>query len=137
MRKITVLHLTEDLKVGGMEKTILYICNRLNSEKYQCKVWCMVQKGELADELIHQGVEVKVLNITSYINPFSILKLVLFLKKANPDIIHTHTYFTNTIGRIAAKIPGFPENNFLILSEEDHPLQLSIEFYYTFLSTCS
>jgi len=108
MRKIIVLQLVEDLGTGGLEKVIVDIAENLNAEQYKVIVWCVARGGEIADELISKGIDVKILGIRSYYNPFNILRLVNLFKKVNPDILHTHTYFSNTIGRIAAKLTRIP-----------------------------
>ena len=106
MKKIYVLHLMEDLKIGGAERVIADISEGLGRKDFEVSVWCITDGGEIAEELKENGVEVKILGIHSYYNPFKILKLSRLLRKAKPDIVHTHGYFASVIGRIAAKIAG-------------------------------
>ena len=106
MQKIRALHLVEDLKIGGAERLIADIAEGLDSQKFDVTVWCVARGGEIADELNEKGIKVKILGIISYYNPLNILKLARLLRKAKPDIVHTHGYFASVIGRIAAKIAG-------------------------------
>ncbi len=106
MKKIKVLQLAEDLKVGGMENVVAAIARGLDREKYDLEVWCVARGGEIADELEKEGITVRILNISTYHNPLNILKLVFLLRKAGIDMIQTHGYFSSVIGRIAAKIAG-------------------------------
>lgn len=108
MRKIRVLQLVDDLKVGGLEQIIYDIATKLDQNKYRVSVWCFGRGGEIADRLKENRVDVKFINIDSYYNILNILKLAILVKKYEPDIIHSHTYFSNTIGRIAGIISRVP-----------------------------
>jgi glycosyltransferase involved in cell wall biosynthesis len=108
MRKIKVLQLVEDMRLGGLERFIAMLAEGLDKEKYDVEVWCIAEGGSVADELKKAGVQVRVLGIPTYHSPSAILKLTREVKKAAPDIIHTHGYFASTIGRIAAKLAGAP-----------------------------
>jgi len=106
-RKYKVIHLVETLDaIGGMERIIAEIAIHLNKQEFELRIWCLHRDGKFAQELRKQGLIVRVLNINDYYNPLNILKLAWALKKARPDIVHTHMYFASTIGRIAGKIAG-------------------------------
>jgi len=108
MTKIKVVHLVESMKVGGLERVIALIADHLNKDKYHFELWCIYEGGEIADELNKKGVSVKVLNIPNYYNPINIFKLANLIKKEKPAIVHTHTYFSNTITRLALKLAKGP-----------------------------
>ena len=108
MNKRIVVHLVETLRIGGLERVVATIATGLSNDEYQVQVWCAVSGGSIADDLRAKGIEVKILGIPSYYNPLSFFRLARMLRSTKPDIIHTHTYFTNTLGRIAAKLAGVP-----------------------------
>ncbi|HCG76369.1 MAG: hypothetical protein CO162_02405 [bacterium (Candidatus Ratteibacteria) CG_4_9_14_3_um_filter_41_21] len=108
MKKIKVIHLIEDLKIGGAERVVANIAEGLDKERYQISIWCLAGGGEIADELKAKGIDLKILGIGNYHNPLNILKLILLLKKERFNIVHMHGYFATTIGRIAARISGIP-----------------------------
>jgi Glycosyltransferase len=108
MNKKIVVHLVETLGIGGLERVVATIANGLSADKYQIQVWCAVSGGSIADDLQAQGITVKILGISSYYNLVGFLRLARMLRSIKPDIVHTHTYFTNTLGRIAAKLAGVP-----------------------------
>lgn len=102
MNRQKVIHIVEDLKIGGAEKVIESIAIGLNKYTYNVEVWCIVKGGNVADNLIGKGITVKILNLTNYYNPLNILKLSILLRKSKPQIIHLHGYFASTFARLAA-----------------------------------
>ncbi|MBW1908175.1 MAG: glycosyltransferase [Deltaproteobacteria bacterium] len=103
-----VVHIVEDLGTGGLEKVIAYIVLALDKKKYDVQVWCLARGGQIADELIDRGICVKILDMDSYYNPFSIIKLAGLLKRNNVIILHTHGYFGSTFGRLGAILARTP-----------------------------
>ncbi len=89
MQQIKVIHVVEDLKIGGMERIIADIVSSLNPKKFQCQVWCVTRGGAIADSLIAKGVVVRIHHIVSYRNPFSFIELASQLRaeKADPNIV--------------------------------------------------
>jgi glycosyltransferase involved in cell wall biosynthesis len=108
MNKKIVVHLVETLKIGGLERVVATIATGLSPDEYQVQVWCAASGGSIADDLKANGIEVKILGITSYYNPMGFFRLARMLRLVKPDIVHTHTYFVNTLGRIAAKLARVP-----------------------------
>ena len=107
-RKINVVHLVEELTIGGLEKILTTIVLNLNKKKYNVSVWCLREGGFFADKLVKEGIDVKILHISTSRNPLSIYKLYRLLKSHKFDIIHTHAYSAGTIGRMSAFFAGVP-----------------------------
>ncbi len=103
-----VLHIVEDLRIGGLERVLASIVLNLDRSKFIPQVWCLAQGGEIADDLIRAGVKVKILGMSSYYNPLKIIKLSNYLRKSKINIIHTHGYFASTFGRLAAILARTP-----------------------------
>lgn len=108
MRKKKVLHIVEDLGIGGLEKVVASIAIGLDKKQYEIQVWCLTKGGDIADQLISKDINLKILGLDSYHNPFQIIKLIICLKKSKFDIIHSHGYFASTFGRLAALLAGIP-----------------------------
>jgi hypothetical protein len=68
MEKLKVIHMVEDLKIGGLERIIASIVKNLDRKRYETKVWCLAEGGQIAEEIIEKGVEVKTLGMRSYYN---------------------------------------------------------------------
>jgi len=106
--KIRILHLVEDLKVGGLENVFASIVLGLDKTKYQSQVWCLAQGGDVATELIGKGVAVWILGEKSYYNPLRVLHLARLIRVEKFHIIHAHGYFAGTFGRMAGIIAHVP-----------------------------
>lgn len=107
-RQTKILHIVEDLKIGGLEKILASIVLYLDPAKYDVQVWCLAAGGEIAEALIEKGVSVRILRMQSYHNPLNIVRLGLAMKRERFQIIHTHGYFAGTFGRFAAILARVP-----------------------------
>ncbi len=107
-KTIKVVHLAEDLKVGGLERTLAYIVSNLDPSIFSVEVWCIVRGGAIADELQKNGHPLRVLNLNNYYNPWNVMQLARGLRREKVTILHSHTYFANTMGRMAAILARVP-----------------------------
>ncbi len=103
-----VLHIVEDLKIGGLEKVIASIVLHLNKTKYDAEVYSLVKGGAIADELTAKGIPVRVLGLDSYYNPFKVISLARRIRREAFHIIHSHGYFASTFVRLAAFMTHTP-----------------------------
>jgi len=108
MIKKKVLHLVEDLRVGGLERVLATIVLGLDKRKFDVEVWCLAEGGEIAAELVRKGTRLRILALKSYYNPLTIVFLARLLIKSRISILHTHGYFAGTFGRLAAILAGTP-----------------------------
>jgi glycosyltransferase involved in cell wall biosynthesis len=125
-RKINVVHLVEELTIGGLEKTLTAIVLNLNKKKYNVSVWCLREGGFFADKLVKEGIDVKILYVSTSRNPLSIYKLYRLLKSYKFDIIHTHAYSAGTIGRMSAFLAGIP----VIISHNHSVYDYYFKYYH-------
>lgn len=108
MGKKKVVHIVEDLRIGGLERVIASMVLGLDKTRYDLEVWCLVRGGEIAEELAERGISVTILGIKSYHHPFQIAALSRLIRKSRADIIHAHGYFGSTFGRMAAILARTP-----------------------------
>lgn len=98
-----ILYLCESLKIGGAEQLILTTLKYLDRNKFYPVVYCIEDRGELADEIKNIGINVNNLNKKLYLwNILIIFDLLRIFNKEKPDILHTHLFYANYFGRIAA-----------------------------------
>jgi len=109
MLKQKVIHMVEDLEVGGLEQVVATIVLGLNKDKYEVEIWCLAAGGLIADELKRNGIKVRVLGLTSYHNPMSVIKLAWLLRRERVDIVHTHGYFPGIFSRLSGLLAHIPK----------------------------
>jgi glycosyltransferase involved in cell wall biosynthesis len=104
--RIKVIHVVEDLKVGGQEKVIASIATGLDPKKFNIEIWCLARGGAVADWLWQAGIPVRILNLSTYHRPLNIVRLARHMRRSRADIVHTHGNFASTFGRLAAILAG-------------------------------
>lgn len=98
--KKTVVHIITSLKYGGTERFLFNILKYLNKE-YQFAVCYLKERGPVAEEIEKMSVPVfKVRGLWGFRG---------FLAEHKADIVHTHLYRANVLGRIAAHAAGIKQ----------------------------
>lgn len=87
---IKVCHITDELGVGGLEKTLKNIVLGLDKNKYQQQVWCLKRKGIMAQDIEKAGILVKEYHLDGGFSVESILRLKRELDSENFQVIHAH-----------------------------------------------
>lgn len=99
---VKVLQLITGLRHGGAENVVAQLALGLDRERYDVSVAGLVG-GELADELRGRGVSVHVLGMRSKLDLGVSGRLARLLRSEGVDILHTHLFHANLIGRLAAR----------------------------------
>lgn len=108
-KRINLVHLVERLEIGGgLETAVATMVKGLDHTKYCKKVWCLAAGGTVAKEIENTGIEVEILNLRTYHNPLNIIRLARRLRGNSTHILHAHSYFSGTFGRLAGIIAGVP-----------------------------
>lgn len=116
MKRIKVLHSITRLIIGGAQENTVLSAQLLDKDKYEVDVICGAQlgrEGSLLEESYQRNVFPKIFkNLVREINPIKdfihLIEMIIFLKKNNYTIIHTHSSKAGFIHRIAAKIVNVP-----------------------------
>lgn len=109
-----IFHLVTNLGYGGLERRmeILSKYPSINNELYFC---ALGQGGTTHERLVARGSNVNILNTDFRIfNKNTLILLLKYIKKINPDIIHTHGCEANFYGILAGRILGIK----IIIAEE-------------------
>ena len=105
--RINVVHLVEWLEIGGgLETAVATMVRGLDRTRYKTRVWCLNEGGTIAQEIASEGIEMKILNLRNYHNPLNIIRLAGRLRGESIHILHAHSYFAGTFGRLAGLIAG-------------------------------
>lgn len=106
-----ILILTNKLTRGGAEAIVVEHCNALCGSNYNVRLGLLrsTEKKEtfyenlniLESEIVH-------FNIGSIFNPLNFLKIFYYIKYNNFDLVMTHLFESNLLGRIASILAGVP-----------------------------
>ena len=97
-----------DLDPGGAERALVQIVTRL-PWTWAPHVYCLMQRGELADELEAAGVPVTCFNVRSRANVGVVFRLARALRVQKPVVLQTFLYHANLVGRFAGRLAGVPK----------------------------
>ncbi|HAZ10404.1 MAG TPA: hypothetical protein DCY56_04785 [Candidatus Omnitrophica bacterium] len=107
MSVINVLHIIETLEPGGAEGLLVHILKNLDRNRFSPKVVCLFNQTALKTELDKAGIPVFCIHMK---NPYgwwnAIISLYKLIKREKTNIVHTHLFFANIYGRIAARMAG-------------------------------
>ena len=94
---MNIVHLVEDLGLGGMERVVQSLAKMAQGE-FPTRVLCTRAQGPVAEDLRDAGVRVE-------LTAGSVLPLKRKLKPLRPFILHTHGA-SRTLGRLAGRLAG-------------------------------
>mgnify|MGYP000324001281 CR=1 FL=1 len=103
MRKIHVLHITYDMRIGGTEMVIKNLVEGIDAERFEVEILCLEpQLGPFGEQLVEQGIKITNLNWTSGFDTKLIRAIRHYLKANQIDILHCHQYTPWVYGALAA-----------------------------------
>lgn len=106
---IRICHLADTLNMGGLENIIKDTVLNLDKAGYGSEVWCLKDKGVLADDIEAAGIAVRPFYFEGGLEIRYLLRLVKALKEKRFDIIHSYGLFPivwGTIAAIFARVPA-------------------------------
>lgn len=107
--KKKVVHLVTSLNIGGTEK-FLYELIKFQKQKYNVIVGYLKDSGYIGDEIKKLDIEIK-----KFSGFYGFLKLIYFIRIYKPDIVQTHLFRANVLGRI---VSVFGKNNAVVISSQ-------------------
>ncbi len=107
MRRTRICQLITELELAGAERCVYELARRLDRRRFDVQVVAL-RGGRVADMLTAAGVEVTVLGVRWRLDLPKFLRLVNLLRRARVDILHTHLFHADLIGRAAAALAGVP-----------------------------
>ncbi len=108
-RKIRVLRVMRGLNVGGIELRILSLTRALNrTGEYYCAIVTIMDEGDLAEDARKRGEPIVHIPVIHRTNFGGIKNLRDYIRQEKFDIVHTHSFYPNVPGRIAAILARSP-----------------------------
>jgi glycosyltransferase involved in cell wall biosynthesis len=102
---IRVCELITELRPAGAERCVLELARRLPGQEFQVEV-AALRGGSVAELLRVAGVPVHVLNMRGKWHVWRARRLAAVLRAGRFDILHTHLFHADVLGRWAARQAG-------------------------------
>lgn len=114
-RRLRLAHVITGLELGGGGAVVLTIARALDRTRFDMDVFCILEGGAGEAELRALGCGVTILErawdyrrrVLSY-SPTKTLELSRLLRAGRYDVVHTHLFPADVIGRIAGRLAGIP-----------------------------
>ncbi|MBF0484551.1 MAG: glycosyltransferase [Candidatus Omnitrophica bacterium] len=106
--KIRVIHLIPNLGIGGAERVLVNICNKIDKTKFDLTVLYWGDDESLLPQLKATEVNIIRLNTKKIISLDLIFKIAKILKNSSADILHTHFMDSDFLGFCAAFLTRTP-----------------------------
>lgn len=114
-RKLRVAHVITGLELGGGGSVVRTIAGALDRTRFDMDVFCIHEGGAYEDDLRRLQVGVTILDgawdyrrrLLVY-SPSKALQLSSMLRDGRYDIVHTHLFPADALGRVAARWAGIP-----------------------------
>jgi glycosyltransferase involved in cell wall biosynthesis len=105
-----VLHLVDCLNVGGTERQLYALLERLDRDRYTPFVGCFKAGGDLHPKLLDLGIEPMEFPLRGSLaqtnTAYQVARLALAGKRLGIGVIHAHDFYSNLIGVAAARLCG-------------------------------
>ena len=108
MSPAKVLHVIASMQLGGAERQLALLLRGLDRRSFQPVLACTTSGGPLLREVEADGVPVRVLGKRAPVDPLFLCRLVRFIRRERPDLVHTWMFTSNTWGRLAAVLARAP-----------------------------
>ena len=93
---------------GGAEKQMSLLAAGLPRDQFDVSVCVLTHSGPWEAFLKEQGIAVEVIGKRFKADPIAFGKLVRYLRKTKPDLVHTWIFAANCYGRAAARLARIP-----------------------------
>jgi glycosyltransferase involved in cell wall biosynthesis len=114
-RRLRLAHVITGLELGGGGAVVRTIAGALDRDRFDMDVFCIHEGGAYENELRQLQVGVTILDgawdyrrrLLAY-SPSKALQLSAMLRDGCYDIVHTHLFPADVLGRVAARWAGIP-----------------------------
>jgi len=122
--QLHVLHVINNLAVGGAERFVVLLAAAQRRLGWRVGVATLTPPSTLGEALVAARVELHPLGRARLNDPRLLPDLVRLLRRVRPDVVHTHLFYADSSGRLAARIAGIPTVVSTEHSTEGAPLSL-------------
>lgn len=108
MQAVKIVQIVPALEIGGLERVVINLAEKINSKNYNVVICCLEGKGDLRAEAERKGIRVISADKRPGKDFLLPLRLASILKNENARIVHTHNSGPLLYGTLAAKIAQIP-----------------------------
>ncbi len=108
--KTKIIWMIDSLGHGGAERLTLAILERFDRERFDLRVCALQERSgnPVAKDLEKAGIPVDTLNIPTLRHPANLFKIIGYLRRHRPQLIHAQLEFSIVLGSLAARLMGIP-----------------------------
>jgi glycosyltransferase involved in cell wall biosynthesis len=109
--RIRLLKFVTLFGVGGTEKQVMNLADRLDRERFDLSFGCLKLWGDLLEEVERQQLKVTEYPLRSFYRPNALRQMLRFasdLRQARMQIVHSYNFYANVFSIPAAKFAGVP-----------------------------
>jgi glycosyltransferase involved in cell wall biosynthesis len=112
MKRGKVIHLQKVAGISGSEAHLLSLLPRLRSRGWDIRMMMLHENEpgawDFARALEARGVPLDEIHLRSDVDPFAFVRLVAYLARMRPDILHTHLVHADAYGLLAGTAARVP-----------------------------
>lgn len=102
-----IVYVITSLSTGGAEMMLYKLLQHLDRARFEPVVFSMTDKGEIGPLIEALGVSVIALGMRRGVpNPAVVWRLTRYLRRIQPDVVHTWMYHADLLGGAAARLAG-------------------------------
>lgn len=107
---IRILHLIDSLSVGGAERLLLGLAERIDPQRFEIHVCSLhvLRSNALRPEFERLKLPLTVIGARRLADPKALLAIARYVREHQIDIIHTHLLAADIVGRIVGRMVGRP-----------------------------
>lgn len=109
LKQTRIMMLSTSIGMGGADQQILDLARSLTAKGYAVQIIAMTPLGPMGLEAQSQGMAIASLNMSRGIpSPIAMVKMLKWVDQWQPDILHSHMFHANLLGRIVRLIKPIP-----------------------------
>lgn len=110
-KQVRVAQIVTGLVLGGGGQVMSTIARNIDRSRFYMDFYCVIEGGDYRDEIEELGFSVTVLPAYDFrrlipYNPREVFRLARHLRDGRYDIVHTHLFQADVVGRTAARLAG-------------------------------
>ena len=104
-----LLFISTGLAYGGAETQVVHLATRLKARGWEVQLVSLVPPQAYVEDLETRGIPVFSLGIKrKFPDPRPVFRLARFIRKWQPDIVHSHMVHANLLARVVRTLAPFP-----------------------------